>query len=229
MAVLVAPTEPPTIKTLGRVSSLPEKRGVDVLWIVRGKWCGVQRKEISDLIASLGDGRLQREVAQMQHLDYRMLVVEGRLEWTMDGMLVGRGYGQPWTKKAHMGVLWSLQESGIWVGASADQHGTVELVQGFQGWTTKARHNALRRRPNATGAWGRATSKDFGMHLLMGIDGVGPEMAEAIWNHFGGIPWGWMVTKEELMEVKGVGEKKAEKMLGALEWQSAPVVAPHIL
>jgi len=67
--MLVAPTEPMTLKALGTVSLVPEDYGSDFLWAspVFGL-VGVQRKEASDFVASVMDGRLDKELAQMKQL-----------------------------------------------------------------------------------------------------------------------------------------------------------------
>lgn len=215
--MFIAPTEPTALKAIGKVSSRPERYGVDVLFPAQGEWCGVQRKEISDLIASVHDGRLQREVAQMQHLAKRMVLVEGRLQWTSDGVLLGKGFGRDWTRAMHDGMMWSLQDRGIWVGTAANIGETVAAVLRFQKWCKKTKHTALTRRPGPAGdAWGTVGSKDFGMHLLMGIEGVGPELADAIWERFGGVPLEWSVGRDELLGVKGLGPKKVDRMMAAV-------------
>ncbi len=64
--------------------------------------------------------------------------------------------------------------------------------------------------------WGTPSSRDFQIHFLQGLPGIGPEHAETILDHFGAMPLRWAVTKEELMEVRGVAEKIAERMMGIL-------------
>jgi len=51
--------------------------------------------------------------------------------------------------------------------------------------------------------------------MLMGLPGVGVEVANRVLEKFGRVPWEWSCTKEELMEVPGVGKKTAERLLGA--------------
>jgi ERCC4-type nuclease len=216
--VLIAPTEPPPIKALGSVSSRPEKHGADALFMAKGQWCGVQRKAMSDLIASVHDGRIQREVAQMQSLHRRLLIVEGRLQWTMDGILMGSGFGRDWTYQIHEGMMWSMQDMGVWVWFTDDVAGTARSIVDFEKWCKKAKHTALIRRPGpAPDAWGTVGSRAFGMHLLMGVDGIGPELAGAIWDHFGEVPMRWSVGVKDLMGVKGIGKIKAEKLISSLE------------
>lgn len=215
--MLIAPTERPApLLVLGKTSSKPERMGVDFAFVAQSQWCGVQRKEIKDLIASVHDGRIQREVAQMQTLHRRMLIVEGRLRWTMDGILIGDGFGRDWTIQMHQGILWSLQDRGIWVMSTEDPTGTAQAILNFERWCQKEKHTALSRRPGAFSAWGSPDNRDFGMHLLMGVDGIGPELAGAIYDHFGGVPWTWSVGKEDLMAIPGIGKVKADKLLGSL-------------
>jgi ERCC4-type nuclease len=55
----------------------------------------------------------------------------------------------------------------------------------------------------------------------MGLDKVGPELADRVLDKFGGVPGEWTVTVEELMEVPGIGRKKAEAMMGAFGLQTS--------
>lgn len=213
--MFVAPTEPPQIKVLGKSSSLPEAWGSDLMWPAKGGMAGVQRKEFSDLIASLRDGRLAKELAQMQQLAWRLLIVEGKPKWTMSGELLD-GYTN-FTKKQLRGVLWSAQQRGCWTIQTDSMTDTIETVTWFQQYTMKAKHNTLQGRPKPAGIWGKPTSRDFVLHILTSFPGVGPERAEAIIEHFGGkAPLSWRCTEAELAQVPGVGSSTARKMMEAL-------------
>jgi ERCC4-type nuclease len=53
-----------------------------------------------DLIASVQDGRLAEEVQRMAacgKLDVQVVLVEGRPNWTVDRVHLGRIYGAQWT------------------------------------------------------------------------------------------------------------------------------------
>ncbi len=50
--MLISPTDR-DLHQLGKVSSLPEKWGCDVLIRTSDKWIGVQRKELKDFITSV--------------------------------------------------------------------------------------------------------------------------------------------------------------------------------
>jgi ERCC4-type nuclease len=58
---------------------------------------------------------------------------------------------------------------------------------------------------------------------LQGFDGIGPELAERIVDHFGRVPLSWTVGEGELAKVKGLGKKKVAKMVKVLGYRDLPV------
>lgn len=216
--VYVSPTEhDPFIKGLGKANSIPEEYGCDVWWVdERGQMGGVQRKEVKDLVASMNDGRLGKETLMMEPLTYKMLVVEGKMRWTRDGELVD-GWAKV-TRQQLRAFLWTVRSRGVWVEWTDDTKDTAQVVRWFQSWCAKEKHNSLTSRPGPRGdMWGRVTSKDYAKHLLTSLPGVGPGLAERILSHFGGVPLRWDTDVIGLMEVDGIGKKKAEMLMKVLE------------
>lgn len=215
---MVAPTEPALLKDLGQVSSLPEKQGVDILWSSPGGLMGVQRKEVKDLLQSVfKEGRLNRELLKAQNrLRKVWLVVEGTFHWDANGELRGR-YGYPWSKKAHWGLLASVQNKGINVAQTGSLKETRDWLQAMYRWSQKDQHDSLMDRPNARGEWGRATNREWGIWALQAWEGLGPRTAARLYDHFGGVPLEWTVTEKELREVPGIGVKLARYMVESLK------------
>jgi ERCC4-type nuclease len=215
---LIAPSEPPIIKTLGRVSSVPERHGADILWYDRATRAviGVQRKEYHDLLGSVADGRLAREVKQLKSTKVAHLIVEGRPRFTPDGHCTEQ-YLTRWTRAAYRSLLRSVQGRGIFVEHSDSTADTVSLVEEIYRWTAKGDHVSLDRRPTPTGNnWGQLTDKDWACHMLQSIDGIGPKQATAIWMHFGGkLPIELTATRAQLLTVPGVGPIVADKITKA--------------
>lgn len=215
--MLVAPTEPRTIKTLGKSSSLPEKYGADILVPVSGSFLGIQRKEISDLVASVQDGRLSKEISQLQQVGRAVLIVEGRLKWSTEGVLLGRDYGMPWTRTTHRNLLYSVQARGVWVESTDDANDTVACILNLHDYLRKPKHMGLMKRPGPVSPWGKAVNQDWAAHLLQGFEGVGPETAKNIIEHFGGrVPLEWRCDEAALKEVPGIGPKRAKQLMEAL-------------
>ena len=216
MTLVVAPTEPAAFRAIADVVSMASERmGVDAMWSTKN-WgmVGVQRKEYRDLISSVADGRLAREIAQMQRLGLAVLMIEGRMRWSTEGELMDN-YAR-WNKRSHRGLIRSIQSKGVWVETTESVTDTIEAVQDLMRWTERERHNSLDRRPKPTGAWGKADQRDFALHLLQGVDGVGPVLAESVLDTFRTVPWEWSCSFEELLAVPGMGPKTAEKMWLAL-------------
>lgn len=237
--LIVSPAEPRWLKTKleaaftdVQYNALPERRGVDVCWRSQGAWWGVQRKQLDDLVSSLRDGRLQREVAMMtadSGVTMPHLIVEGAVKFTGDGMLIRDGWGQDFTKRQWRGLLWSLQQAGVAVSYAPTPTETAELIVDLHAWSRKARHSTLKSRPGpASSEWGTRSSTSWQRHLLQGFDGIGPELADAIIARFGGAPLKWTVDSDELRMVPGIGPKRVEALVRALEKLPVNVVAGEL-
>lgn len=216
--MFVAPTEPPRLRDIGITSSLPEKFGVDIYWESELGKVGVQRKVFpADFLASVNDGRLQREYQQMAELDFKVLLLEGREQWTSSGALL-RDRNQnrwQWDRSQHRNYLHSVSHLfHVAIAHTDNLDDTIDYLQGLRVWSDKADHVSLLRRPGpaADDPWGTVSSLAWQCHFLQGIDGVGPKLAKAIVTHFGGLPIRLAVTREELLSVDGIGPKMADKI-----------------
>jgi ERCC4-type nuclease len=186
---------------------LPETFGCDLLFAANGRWAGVQRKEFKDLISSIRDGRLGEQIAKMSDpgLCYRMVVVEGSAKWTMSGDLVGR-YGGGVTRQSLRKILWTARANGLWVDFSDSLDDTVRLLETFEEWCKKDVHRSLSGRPAVRSQWGTVNSRDYQVHLLQGLPGVGPELAAKILDQVG-MPM-MLDPQSDLLSVSGLGPKR---------------------
>lgn len=217
--MLVSPAEHNILRDLGRVSPITEKFGADFLITSKSfGLVGVQRKEIKDLVASVRDGRLQREVAQMKALGQGIFLIEGKVQWTTDGSLLSGGI--EWTLAQHVGVVLSLNSDGFWTISTSDIVETREWLLKCMKWlgTEVSKHRSIRSRPGPVGKsiWGTNKSRDWAIHLLQSFEGIGYELACRIYDEFGGLPMQWSVDVEELARVKGIGKGRAERLMEAL-------------
>jgi ERCC4-type nuclease len=222
--IFVSPTEPKELHTLGTLSMVTEENGVDILWTTaHGKVVGVQRKKFpSDFLASVFDGRLNKEVAQMQQLDRGILVIEGQQRWTTEGRLLSNGSeGRSrtgWTKEQHRRYLYTIRDAGIWVEDSRSIQDTISVVSDLRVWFDKERHNNHLGRPGPQkkAPWAHITNRDYQKHLLQGLPQIGPELAERILEQLG-MPFHLGVTREQLMGIRGIGKTLADKICKVFE------------
>lgn len=206
--ILCAPTEPPVLRALGIVSSLPEEQGADYLVGGATGLVSIQRKTVSDLLASLADGRLGREVDLLRGVDKPVLLVEGRPMWTPDGYLIDRNR---FPRKAWHGLLLSVLWAGVGVVGTDSLDHTAALLRDAEAWVDRSEHTGLMVRP--------ATRDSFGQPVpwgvLLGVQGVGPKLAAAIYQEFKRVPLRWDVGVKDLERVPGVGKVKAARLWGA--------------
>lgn len=216
--MLISPTEQSHIfRPHGKTSSLPERHGCDFLIFTPSGPIGVQRKAIPDLLSSLNDGRLAKELAQIQSshlLSHAILVIEGPLHWTNEGSLTISHTN--FNKSAWYGVLLSLQTTGVVTLQTESTEETLSLLMYLPSYFSKRNHRSLHTRPKQRSSWGTTSNRSFAIHLLQSFSGVGPTTAEAIYAHMNGVPLQWTVTASELAEVPGVGKLTARRLLAAL-------------
>jgi ERCC4-type nuclease len=209
--ILVSPSEPDVVRSLGTCSAVPELHGVDLCWTGPGGLVGVQRKQLGDLVRSVRDGRLAEQVARMHLLDVRVLVVEGVARWSASGHLLTAHPSI--SRDALRGVLWSAQQRGLWVLRTEDVHDTVAAVAHLRRWIAKRRHVSTERRPASPDDPG---SRAWGVHLLQSFPLVGPVVAGSIWDHFGAVPLRWSCSPDDLAGVRGVGPARAAQLTASL-------------
>src|SRR5215467_6397845 len=212
--MLVSPTEPAPFRVLGQTSSVPEMYGVDFLLFAPGVGkVGVQRKEVADLVASLLDDRLSKEVLQSRSLDLKMLIVEGNIAWTNDGFLLGTR--SPLTRAQFLGILWSLQSEGFWITCSDSTTDSIELLSLYARWIAKPEHKSLlSRKKSPKNLYGTRGSEDWQIHFLQGLPGLGYERAKAVVEYYGGLPLAWTGT---LSAVPGIGVQLSTRLSHLLD------------
>lgn len=211
--MLVSPTEPRELRSLGTVSSVPELYGMDFLTFgpTVGK-AGIQRKEIADFAASLDDDRLTIQAAKSKPLELRMLLLEGRVDWTNDGLLLGTR--SRLTRARFLGALWSLQSAGYWITCTASLTETIESVLLFTRWVAREKHSTLMSKRSAPkNLYGTRDNEDWQLHVLQSFPGLGYERAKNLLAFYGGLPLTWTGT---LSDVPGIGSKTAAKLTGLL-------------
>lgn len=223
--VYVSPTEPPELHALGTLTMLPEEYGADIMWESRLGLVGVQRKVFpEDFLASVHDNRLNFQLQQMKQLDVAILLLEGPVQWTTEGLLYGRAprrkvYSKhrdyAWDRVQLHNYLASVQMRGVQVHHTDSLRHTIECVNGLRVWTDKREHSSLDSRGAAKSAvWYDLSNPEFFTWFYQALlpSGIGPKTAAALYERLGVI-LRLTVGLEELESVPGIGKLTAAKIV----------------
>lgn len=212
--ILISPAERPPITNLGQTSSLCEKVGSDILFETNHGLFGVQRKEQADLVASVRDGRLGRELEQMATLVRGFLVVEGTPAWDREGNL--QSQHTRWTLKQQNGVLLAVQSKGVMVLHSRNPLETCAVVEHLIEWCSKSDHvSSLIAREKPQTHWGKMDDRTTTIHVWSSLPAVGTTRAAMLYDA-GVRLFRCGTTMEELVAVKGIGEKTAKAIMDCI-------------
>lgn len=219
----ISPTEPKELRSIGHTTLYPETLGCDVVAVCfqPSMRLGFQRKEVKDFLASLNDGRLQKELGQIKSsgLQETLLILEGTWFWTTEGTLGNGQYGlsNGYTRRGHRNLLVRIQSMGIHVVETDSISDTCQAIQTITAYLSKTTHGTLDRRPKGhVTSWGKVTNESFASHLLQSFPGIGPETARSIYTKFNKAPLAWECTVEDLMSIDGIGRKTAMRLIESL-------------
>jgi len=223
--VLVAPTEPKdSVKAFKVVelevmtSSIPEQHGVDYLLYTSKGTMGFQRKEVPfDFLASVMDGRLTKELIQMQNLRFRCVLGEGKFQFFEDGTLITRPPIPAFKRFRRSSVTKIIHEirmvKGVEFDYTTDYEDTARYIRYTLDFIMDDKHTGLSTRRGNPSVWGTPSDDDMDAYMLQGFTGIlGPVLSRNILDHFGRIPIVWDCTYEQLLEVPGIGQAKAKKL-----------------
>lgn len=217
MSAIISPTEPKPLRDIGITDLVAETYGADILVPAKGYFIGVQRKVFpADFLASLYDGRLSTSLVKLTKCEVRILILEGTPRWTTSGFLdVPRTNSVTFARSQLRSLLLSAHyELGVhsmWTDNLSD---TIDVIRDLVRWGNKDKHESLFTRPNpATDPYKRRTfsERDRGVFLLQGFDGIGPTMAQQIYDHFRRVPLRWD-DDGELINVPGIGPGRIAKL-----------------
>lgn len=218
--VLVSPTEPALLKATGISSSIPESRGADILIASRHTTIGIQRKQFpGDFMSSMNDGRLNDLALKLSaSVQVPILVLEGQPKWTRDGVLVDDRVRRFTLTQLNRWLLSLFAVYGVTHFWTRSVPETANLIVDFEVWASRAEHGtSLLHRPGIPGESrdirGKVTDRNRAIYMLQALaEGVGPDVAARIFDHFERVPLRWDVTAKQMGGVDKVGPKRVQAL-----------------
>ena len=165
----------------------------------------IERKTVGDFESSIVDGRLFEQAKRIKDAYSNPIIL---IEGYFSNLRLGR--------KAIVGAITSLYVNyGIEVIRSEGEAETVEIISSI------ARHEneQKRREPSLKNGIKTNTTKQLQLRIVGNLPGVGPLISASMLKHFGSIRSIVNSSKEELMEVDKLGNKKAERIYKVINEQ----------
>jgi ERCC4-type nuclease len=95
-----------------------------------GHSIGIERKEISDLLGSLANNKVGRQVQSLLQFDRGILLIEGQWKAEIDGKMRVHGRLVGWRAQSVQAILLALQEqTGVKVLHTANHEETVVVLK----------------------------------------------------------------------------------------------------
>jgi len=163
------------------------------------KKVGIERKEVLDLISSLGD-RLAWQLEKMaEYYDFPILLIEGSLKQVVGtGRIVSSRGVEQWYMSTLRDFLRTWQDRGLTIETTFTPRDTVQRLNELYAYYQKAVHTGGLKKPS-TGD----------RRLLAFPSGVGLKTAEKILAGRSLVEIAAM-SVADLMTIDGVGQKRAE-------------------
>ncbi len=160
----------------------------------------IERKEVSDFLESVTDGRLFSQAKSLSdNYIQPVLILEG------EGLYNKRNIGD----NAIYGALTSLAcDFRIPILSTKDSKETASLLKAMiKRKENKKKITPLRREKKSMSA------RDRKRYILEGLPSVSGVLAERLLDHFGSVKEVFEADKDELQEVDGIGSATAEKII----------------
>ena len=165
---------------------------------------GVERKSFQDFFRSIIDKRIFSQLERMKEAyEKHILILEGDLQtalYTISNPNVILGE-----------IISIILDMNIGIIYSRDKEETVNIL--YMIWRRirrEKRETVLRYKPKIM------SKKERLLFILEGFPGIGDKLAENILNHYGTIRNFATTSLSELMDIEGIGEKKAKDIIEIL-------------
>lgn len=191
----------PAISELQKLGAQVELRRLPVADFLLSEQVAVERKTPADFEASVMDGRLFDQARNLvESYPKPLLVVTGNKFERLSGVAL-RGALLSLALDYRLPVVFVTDEASL----------ARMLFHAAQREQSEKKANPLRVEKRAF------TDTDCQRFIVESLPGVGPELARRLLEKFGRVENVFTATEEELMQVEGMGEQRAEAIRKVME------------
>jgi ERCC4-type nuclease len=209
---MITTNEPKKIKKiLSDLIELP--MGYDIKLLTRVGAIGVERKKLpGDLLASIDDGRLGREIVAMREdTVIQVVLLHGKLKYNQDKTVyVGAKRKTHWTEYGINNMLRTIEYvEGCYLEYAKNDTELVTVLQELQDYMDKGKHLSLKGRPGIQKEWIVPTRQERVMYFYQGLPGIRVVRARYIQEKFPNPIDLFGATVQDICKVPGIGKSTA--------------------
>ena len=225
MTVIVTTNEPKKIRELFD-DRVEVPMGFDFKLYTDAGTVGIERKKVpGDLLSSVTDGRLGREILAMrEECQFIVILLHGTITYRTDGTVKigGNRYrGREWTRKGMRNLLRTLQYvEGCYLEYARNNQELVEVVTDLQEYFDKSHHNSLHTRPGIHTDWLVPTGQERVRYWMQGLPGISVVRAKLLCDRFSTPLALFEASIDEICEIRGMGKNTATKIYSFLRGQN---------
>lgn len=221
MNFLLTSNEPETIKDLFLDEAIIMPMDFDMMLYTKPGKVAIERKAVpGDLLASVDDGRLSREITSMrEQADFSILILHGRMIFRNDGTLVIPGHNRKthWTKGAIKNMLRTIEYvEGVYIEEAETDEELVDLIYDLQEYFDKLRHTSIKSRPSIETQWIKPTKDERILYFYQGLPGCSVVRARALFKNFPMPELLYQASYDDISSIYRFGKSTADRIYNFL-------------
>ncbi len=191
-------------KELSRMDTVVKKKRLDVADFLVSERTAIERKEAADFVDSIIDNRMFDQIQSLHQFENPVLLIEGKDLYSHRDI----------HPNAIRGALASIAiDHSISILWSNEIKGTAELLQSL----AKREQEENEKEVAVRGGKSPKTEKELQEFVVAGLPDVNTKIARRLLREFETIQNVLTAPEEELKEVEGIGDKKAESIRELVE------------
>jgi ERCC4-related helicase len=191
-------------KKLSKMDLTVEQERLDIADFLVSDRAAVERKQVSDFVDSIVDNRLFSQLTDLHQFDAPVIIIEG------DNLYTHRDIHPNAIRGALASISMDHQIPILWTDGEKD---TAETLASMAKREQEEEERNVAVRGNRSGK----TEKELQKFVTAGLPDVNKKIAERLLEEFGSIEKVFTASEEELKQVHGIGDKKAEKIRSIVE------------
>ncbi len=186
-------------KKLSKMDLIVKKERLEVSDFIVSEDTAVERKSDSDFVDSLVDQRLFEQIQELTQFENPIIIIEGEDLYSHRKIHPNaiRGALASVTADYNIPIIWT-----------DDEKETAEMLRVLAEREQEEKDKDIAIRGNT----GAKSDKELQEFLVAGLPDVNTKLAERLLKEFGTVEDVFTASTDELKNVEGIGEKKAEKI-----------------